>query len=398
VIDRSRRFSVAILGGGAGGIAAAISAARAGKKVVICERLGRLGKKILASGNGRCNLLNENLNESFYNPSARNLVKSIFAKFGKDDILKLFNSLGLKTYSEEGRIFPVTNQSSSVLKVLEMELKRLSVSIELNFEVALIKGDKGGFILMSKTGEISCDALIISSGGKSYPALGSDGSVYKMAASLGHKVIEVVPTAVALTVKDPLCHILQGQKIFASANAVIAGKTAAQAKGEVLFTKYGLSGTAILDVSREISVAINRLGSKGAVVTLDMVPFMSEAELSLELDRRIKAKFTPEEMTAGLLPNKFGTALEGLLKTKDVAAISKALKTREFHITGTRGWNEADFTAGGVDVSEVAPETLESRLKKKLYFAGEILDVDGCRGGYNLAWAWASGYVAGANA
>jgi hypothetical protein len=103
-------------------------------------------------------------------------------------------------------------------------------------------------------------------------------------------------------------------------------------------------------------------------------------------------------MTAGLLPNKFGTALEGLLKTKDVAAISKALKTREFHITGTRGWNEADFTAGGVDVSEVAPETLESRLKKKLYFAGEILDVDGCRGGYNLAWAWASGYVAGANA
>ena len=172
MIDSSRGTSIAVLGGGAAGIVAAISAKRAGSSVVICERLPRLGKKVLASGNGRCNLLNENLSGSFYNPASRELVRSIFAKFGKDDILNFFKSLGLETYSEEGRIFPVTNQSSSVLRVLEIELKKLSISVELNFEINSITAMKGAFILASKSGrKISCAALVIAGGGKSYPAL-----------------------------------------------------------------------------------------------------------------------------------------------------------------------------------------------------------------------------------
>jgi len=395
-IERGRGFAIAVLGGGAGGILAAISAKRAGKSVVICERGPRIGRKILASGNGRCNLLNEKLSDSFYNPSSRPLVKSVFSKFGKEAILDFFQNIGLHICSEEGRIFPITNQSSSVLNVLEIELRRLSIPVELNFEVTNVVETDSGFILTSKTGhKVSCGALIMASGGKSYPSLGSDGSSYRFAEQFGHRIVRPIPSAVPLTSKDPLCHILQGQKINASAKAVVGGKTLCEASGEVLFTKYGLSGPAILDISREVSIAINRIGKKDAVAVLDMVPFANEARLADEIANRIKAGSPSEELLMGILPNKFGPALEGLLKSKDAGTIAKRLKAREFKITGTRGWNEADFTAGGVETGEVKAGTLESQLKKGLYFAGEILDVDGCRGGYNLAWAWASGFVAG---
>ena len=399
MIDKAREFDVAVLGGGAAGIVAAISAKRSGRSVVICERMPRLGKKILASGNGRCNLLNESLSDSFYNSGARPLVKSVFSKFSKDDILNFFEGLGLRTYSEEGRIFPVSNQSSSVLKVLEIALRRLSIPVEVDFEVTNISDTKGFFILTSGSGrKISCKALVIASGGKSYPAFGSDGSAYRLAEQFGHKIVQPVPSAVPLVVKDPLCHALQGQKIFASAKAVIDGKAAGEVSGEVLFTKYGLSGTAILDISREVSIAVNRLGKKDVTVILDMTPFLDEVVLGSELTRRLKSGFSFEELTAGILPNKFGPVLASLVKTKDAAVLAKRLKSKEFSVTGTRGWNEADFTAGGVSCEGVNAGTLGSKSKKGLYFAGEILDVDGCRGGYNLAWAWASGFVAGLTA
>jgi hypothetical protein len=399
VIDKTREFDVAVIGGGAAGITAAISAGRAGKTAVICERLPRLGKKILASGNGRCNLLNEDLSDLFYNPQACSLVKSIFSEFGKDRILSFFAGLGLETYSEEGRIFPVTNQSSSVLKALEIELRRLSLPVELNFEVSSISRSKNGFRVTAKScRSIFCNALILAGGGKSYPALGSDGSCYKFAETLGHKVIRPVPSAVALVVKDPLCHILQGQKIAAYAKAVVDGKVSGEATGEALFTKYGLSGTAILDVSRDVSIAMNRLGRKSAGIILDMAPFMGETKLKAELEKRLKHGFACEELLTGILPNKFGPALAALLKTKDAALIAGSIKSRDFTVTGTKGWNEADFTAGGVDTSEIDPITLRSKKADHLYLAGEILDVDGGRGGYNLAWAWASGFVAGASA
>ncbi|MFA5143169.1 MAG: aminoacetone oxidase family FAD-binding enzyme [Candidatus Omnitrophota bacterium] len=390
---------VAVIGGGAAGLAAAISARRADKPVIICERMPRLGKKVLASGNGRCNLLNESLSEEFYNPAARPLVKSVFSRFGKAAILDFFNGLGLRTYSEAGRIFPVSNQSSSVLRVLEIELERLSIMTEFNFHAFDISDNGKGFLIADKSGrKISCRTVIIAGGGMTYPALGSDGSCYKIAERFGHTIVLPVPTAVALTAKDPLCHILQGQKIFAHAKGLVEGRVYVKAGGEVLFTKYGLSGTAILDVSREISIALNRLRTGRVSIILDMVPFMAGEALKTELGRRIKDGISSHDLIAGILPNKFGAALVKLLGMKDASSIAKNLKAREFIITGTRGWNEADFTAGGIDTAEVTAPGLESKLKKGLYFAGEILDVDGCRGGYNLAWAWASGYMAGAAA
>jgi len=391
-----RRFSTAIVGGGAAGIVAAISANRKGDSAVICDRMPVLGKKILASGNGRCNLLNENLDGSFYNESARDIVKSIFNKFGKASILDFFKKLGLETFSEDGRIFPRTNQSSSVLKVLEMELGRLSIPLELNFELVRISHSKDGFTLTSRHNSVlECEKLIMAGGGRSYPSLGSDGSCYKLSEGLGHKIIKPVPSAVPLVVKDRLCHLLQGQKMDAVVRVIIEGRPAGGSSGDILFTKYGLSGTAILDVSLEASIALNRQNKKDLSVSVDMVPFMDKETLLAEIRRRASLGWKREEFLAGILPNKFGTAIKDLLKKWDHETMANALKNWIFKVIETRGWNEADFTSGGVDVKDIKESTLESKLIKNLYFAGEILDVCGRRGGYNLAWAWASGYVAG---
>lgn len=378
-------FSTVVVGGGASGIVAAISAKRKGRSVVICERMGGLGKKILASGNGRCNLANTNFNESFYNQSAGELVKSVFSKFGKDRIDGFFKELGLETYSEGGRIFPITNQSTTVLKILEMELRRLSIPVELNFDVMSVSDSNGAFLISSRANKkLTGSAIILAGGGKSYPALGSDGNAYGLARHFGHSIVEPVPSAVPITVKDPLCHQLQGQKIFAKTKCVIGGEIACEADGDLLFTKYGLSGHAIIDLSESISIAINRDKKKDVFVEIDMVPFMTKEELKSELDKRKGKGLSQAETLVGILPNKFSLALEDLSN----------LKERRFKVTGTRGWNEAYVTAGGVDADEVNVN-LESKLKKGLYLAGEILDVNGRRGGYSLAWAWASGFVAG---
>ena len=187
----------------------------------------------------------------------------------------------------------------------------------------------------------------------------------------------------------------RGQKIQCVAKAVIGSKVKKETQGELLFTKYGLSGTAILDISEDISIAINRLGAKLVQVSIDMVPFISADELKEEIVRRTKKGFAEEDLMIGILPNKFSLVFRDLFKGASVEKIVNALKDKRFDIIGTKSWNEAEFSSGGVSVKDIKEGTLESRLKKGVYFAGEILDVNGERGGYNLAWAWASGFVAG---
>jgi hypothetical protein len=389
-------YQTVIIGGGAAGICAAISKARTGESVVICEKMPQLGKKILATGNGRCNLLNDNLSEVFYNAAARQLVKSVFSQFGKSEIIHFFKDLGLEIYSQDGRVFPITNQAASVLKVLEMELKRLSVPVEYDFYCSGLSFSKNNILVFSRGGKtINSRKLVITGGGKSYPVLGSDGSMYDIARQFGHTIIEPIPSAVPLVVKDYLCHFLQGQRISAATASIIDGKKSAVVKGELLFTKYGLSGTCILDISEEISIAVNRHHKKDVFVAVDMVPFMDREQLKKQLIKRQKAATSPDEILAGILPNKLSFALRDLFDKGDVDAVVAVLKERLFKVTGTKSWNEAEFTAGGIEVNEVNSATLESKLHKGVYFAGEVLDVDGRRGGYNLSWAWASGFVAG---
>ncbi|APV43537.1 hypothetical protein Dform_00174 [Dehalogenimonas formicexedens] len=390
------KFDLAIIGGGAAGIVAAISAATRGKSAVILEKTPSLGKKILATGNGRCNLLNDRLDSSHYNPASRGLVDSVFEKFGKFEMLGFFEKLGLSVFSQEGRIFPRTNQAASVLRVLELELRRLSVPLKFNFDCAGVVPTPGGFTVSSRSGDtVKCKNAILTGGGKTYPSFGSDGSVYEIARRFGHTIIEPVPAVVPLLVRDTLCHQLQGQKIFASARPVINGEVGPEVTGDLLFTKYGLSGTCILDVSEAISIALARQAKTQVFVAVDMVPFMSEEALKEELKRRWNQVPDTADILAGILPNKFGPALRPVFDSGIDAAVN-SLKHRLFRVSGTCGWNEAEFTAGGVSVDEINTGTLESKKQKGFFFAGEVLDVNGQRGGYNLAWAWASGWVAGA--
>ncbi len=390
------KIQTIIIGAGPAGITAAISAARKGETVLICEKLPQIGKKLLISGNGRCNLSNEFLSESFYKQSARELVKSVFSKFGKKEIAGFFDELGLKMYSKDNRIFPVTNQAASVLKALEMELARLKISLELQFEVAGIVDTKDGFTIISKDKrKLQCQKLIIACGGKSYPALGSDGSAYQLARQFGHKITEPVPVAVPVVVKSPLCHLLQGVRISALCKAIVSGKETSQAQGELLFTKYGLSGTAVFDISEDISIAINRYNNNNVFILIDLVPFMKKDELKEELSARLKKGISAQELLIGILPNKFGAALKDLVANKKIDDIINSLKELRLGVCGTRGWNEAEFTDGGISADGIKKGTLESNLKEGLYFAGEAIDTGGKRGGYHLAWAWASGFTAG---
>ncbi len=397
-----KRSDVAVVGGGAAGLAAAISAGRRGASVVICDRMPRLGKKILATGGGRCNLSNDDLSPAAYTATSRNLLTSVLGRFGGQDIRGFFKGLGLEMSTEEGRLFPVTNQASSVLGVLEEEVRRLGVAVELGFEAAEVRHDDGAFTVASVDGRrLEAAAVILAGGGRSYPALGSNGSAYRLAQGFGHTVVTPVPSAVPVLVKDRLCHHLQGVKTRARATAMVEGKPVGTAEGDVLFTQYGLSGTAVLDVSESLSVALNRNGFTSAGLVVDLVPFLSRNALAARFAKRLKEGRTVADLALGLLPDRFAGVLGGMAPA-DVrdpaaagAALAAALKDKRFTVYGTRGWNEAEFTSGGVDAREVDPRTLRSKRREGLYFAGEILDVQGKRGGYNLAWAWASGFVAG---
>jgi predicted Rossmann fold flavoprotein len=398
----AKRFDVAVVGGGAAGLAAAISAARRDAAVVVCDRMPRLGKKILATGGGRCNLSNEALSPAAFTSTGRNLVASVLDRFGKEDIRAFFRGLGLETYAEEGRVFPTTNQASSVLKVLEMEVRRLGIAVELGFEAVEVRNTGAGFSIVAGDGRrFEAGAVVLSGGGRSYPALGSNGSAYRLAQAFGHHVVPPVPSAVPILVKDRMCHLLQGLKTWAKATAYVEGKPAGSAEGEVLFAQYGLSGTAILDVSESLSVALNRDDLTSAAVVLDLVPFLARHALSARFLKRIRDGWPVEDLAAGILPDRFGAVIPGMLPQsardpgETAAALAAALKEKRFTVYGTRGWNEAEFTAGGLDAREIDPRTLGSKFRKGLYLAGEILDVQGPRGGYNLAWAWASGSVAG---
>ena len=389
-------YDIVIVGGGASGICSAISAARSGRSAAICEKMPLLGKKILATGNGRCNLFNDKLDESYYNPAARELVKSVFSTLGPNLIPDFFRGLGLKFYSQQGRVFPITNQAASVLKVLELELARLRVDVELSFECVGVVRSPGKIEVHSRGRQmIECEKLIIAGGGKTYPSFGSNGSLYEIARSLGHRLIEPVPCAVSLSSRDSLCQQLQGQRVTGRAWTQIGGRKGAEADGELLFTKYGLSGTCILDISAEVSIALNREHQRDVAVVVDLVPFMETGELAHELQKRISVGISPGEILVGILPNKMAAALKSIFLEGNFEKAAAQLKGREFVISGTRGWNEAEFTAGGLRTDEVDPTTLESKICPGLYLAGEILDVNGARGGYNLAWAWASGLLAG---
>lgn len=406
------KYEVIVVGAGAAGIIATIESAKRGNKTLIIERTREIGKKILVCGAGRCNLTNINVAPERYHGAGSGFTKSVIDQFGSIDILEYFDKLGVKTYVEnkgKGKVFPITDQALTITEVLKLELEKYEVDIVYECEVNKISKENDLFIINTNMVEdYTSHKLILSAGGKSYPALGSNGSGYDLAVQLGHKIITPVPSALPLLATDPICKKLQGVRLKASVKAVIAGEVVDEDVDDILFTAFGLSGSVIFNISRPISVRINREHLEDCEVIINFFPEYTKEKLKEEIQDRIK-RFPNRKLKnlyTGLLNEKIINALVSLSELDENMLINSLTKDKirkladlsyeyRVKIEGTKSWNEAEFTAGGVDSREVDRRTLESKIIKGLFFAGEILDVDGDVGGFNLTWAWSSGFVAG---
>lgn len=422
IVKSSMQTDLLIIGGGAAGIMAALSARQSYPeyKINIVDRTFALGRKILVCGAGRCNLTNVNLEhevEKRYYGAKPEFIKAVFSKFGYKEIVAFFNDLGVELYLERktkiGKLFPVTNQAQTVTALLEDELRRKKIEILLNTECFAVKKLDSGFEVMTRNKEgkqsvINTKKLIIAAGGKTYPALGSDGSGFRLADSLGHTVIEPVPSALPLESKNLLSQLLQGVRMDATVSSFIAGKKIKSATDEIMFTKYGFSGPAILNISREISIRINREHKHDSELEFNFLPELSRAAVTEMLEKRWAKRpdQTVEKSLFGLFPNKFPSAILKLaeiepnlqvanLVSQQKSKLTDLITSLRIEVQNTRGWNEAEFTAGGVDTSEINAATLESKIMKDLYWCGEVVNVDGDVGGFNLSWAWSSGNLAG---
>ena len=429
-------FDLVIIGGGAAGIMSAISAKRSNPELSVCiiDRTFALGRKILVCGAGRCNITNIHLNEevdSRYYGASKPFISSIFSQFGYIDIVHFFSELGVELYTERktdiGKVFPVTDQAKTITAVLENELKILDIKVFLNTEVTSIeKGElfniktraveltdrqkkEYGEIGDNTPKEFTSKYLILSAGGKTYPALGSNGSGYDLAMKFGHKIVEVVPSALPLVLSKNIFKGISGLKMDIEATSIIGGEEIKKSSDDVMFTDYGLSGPAILNISREISIELNRSNSnkRKCEVKLNFFPGKSIEEVKNILNDRWlrRPNLTLSKSLIGIFPNRiceflgtyigYGDEIVNDLSVTQKEKIFSVLTSLHVEVSETRSWNEAEFTAGGIDINDVKEQTLESKLIPGLYLAGEILDVDGDVGGFNLSWAWASGYVAG---
>ncbi|MCU0105487.1 NAD(P)/FAD-dependent oxidoreductase [Acholeplasma vituli] len=393
---------VIIIGGGASGLIAAIAAKRHGADVTIIERNIKLGKKILATGNGRCNFTNVDAEPIHYNNPT--FVKSVFEQFSPQDTLLFFKSLGITPKIEDlGKTYPLSEQASSITDVLIYEVKRLGIEVVYETVILSAHKDSKGFVLYDQKGEsFYCDRLIISTGGLALPQSGSDGTGYQIAKDLGHEITKLFPALVKLKLDSPYLKQLDGVK-FPGFVTLIHNQTPIQTEfGDILFTKYGISGPTILQLSRKA----NALLSNHESVFID-VKLVSELSVDQIYDRLLELKNLPVELALlGLINRKIVAVVLkeahlmadvriDQLKPNQIKLLANILSSMKFKVTGSKGYEEAQVTAGGVNCDEINPVTLESLKAKGLYFSGEVMDIDGLCGGYNLQWAWSSGYIAG---
>ena len=402
-----KRYDIAVVGGCASGIVAAISAKRKNPElnIVIIEKLPRIGKKILATGNGRCNLTNVNAVASDYCNS--DFVSDVLAKYPPQKVIGFFESMGLLTFADsEGRVYPRSNMASSVLDILRFELERLGVEIICDTPVSQIRKANGGFEI---NGNILCKKVVVSTGGKASPSQGSDGSGYALAKQLGHSVTELYPALVPLAVKENV-KTLKGVRARNVKLTLINGRPLAETFGELLFTENGISGIAAMELAAYAEKSLSAAKAK-TLTEIDFLPDMSEKELTdyLQKVKNIKGDTGLDMLFSGVLPKAIGTEVckaislykngktISRLSREELASAARKAKKFRLEITGTKGFANAQVTSGGVPVSEISSETMESAICRGLYFAGEIVDVDAGCGGFNLQWAFASGLLAGEN-
>ena len=412
---KNQQLQVIVVGGGASGMMAAIAAGRKGAAVTVLERNPRIGKKLLATGNGRCNFTNINTEAACYQGTNPRFVYGALVGFGMEETINFFEKLGIAyKVEEQGKVFPMSDQASSVLDVLMYELQELGVQIICDAYVQKIKkpkGAKGCFSVEIANGNVlAADKVILATGGKAMPTSGSDGNGYKLAEGLGHTVTPVFPGLVQLMLVGDFFAQIQGVKLVGTVELLRHGRTVAQDRGDLLFTNYGISGPPVLQISRKAGELLQR--GETPFVKINMMDNFSREELTKLLQTRFKNNpgKTVEFSLVGLLNKRLIRVIlkeagiselrapAGNLSVRECAQIASLLTDWRFKVRGTKGWQSAQVTAGGVDTVEINPKTMESKLVPGLYFTGEILDIDGQCGGYNLQWAWSSGYVAGRHA
>ncbi|MGJ0847600.1 NAD(P)/FAD-dependent oxidoreductase [Tissierella praeacuta] len=401
---------IIIIGGGAAGMMAALSVKRNGGDALILEKNDRVGKKLLATGNGRCNYTNKNLNINNYHGNNPKFAYSALSEFDVERTIEFFESLGITPAVEDnGKVFPLSFQASSMLDVLRYEIETQGIELITEAQVFEIK-KKNQFTVTLKDKRIfEGDRVIIATGGMALPSSGSDGNGYNLCKKLGHTITEIFPGLVQLKLESKFLRALDGVKFLGVAGIYIDNKLILEDSGDILFTSYGISGPPVLQLSRTALDYMNK--EKNVELRVSIIHTKTQEELLEYLVNRFK-----------LMPNKtIEIALIGLInkrliipllketninKNKNAASLSKdemrklseILTSWSFKVIGSQSWGNAQVTAGGVNTAEVDNKTMESKIVKGLYIVGELLDIDGDCGGFNLQWAWSSGYIAGLNA
>lgn len=405
-----RRKRIGIIGGGASGMVAAITAVREGAEVTLLEKNDRIGKKILVTGNGKCNLSNLDFSIEAYHSSNEKRVAHIFEEFNVNDTIRFFQAIGLFIKEKNGYLYPISEQAASVLDVLRYELHYNGVNVVTSSAVTDIKKkEKHGVQVFNvqccDTHTYEFDSIIIACGSKASPKNGSDGMGYTFAKQFGHTLIRPVPALVQLKCKEEFLKSVAGVRCDAAMTLVIDGNEVITERGELQLTEYGVSGIPIFQLSRFAAYGIAE--KKHVQLMIDFMPDISADDFVEMVTFRyvMHNDRTLEEFVTGILNKKLGMLfikIAGFKPTVSVASIPLEqmieifvyMKELWLSVTDTNSFMNAQICAGGINMNEVT-DTLESMLVPGLYFAGELLDVDGRCGGYNLQWAWSSGYVAG---
>jgi predicted Rossmann fold flavoprotein len=398
-------MTILVLGGGASGMMAALTAAESGKhRVMLVERQARVGRKLLATGNGRCNLTNLHAGPTRYHGQEAAFCEPALEKFDVQATLAFFASLGLITVAEpSGRVYPFSDQANSVVDVLRFALEQRGVEVHTSCEVTKLWKRRDGYLLKTTGGDFAGEKLIVAAGGAAGGKLGGTMDGYEILQSLGHHCTRLFPALVQLVTAETVTRALKGIRAQAQVRLLHRGEILAESRGEIQFTETGVSGPAIFEISRAASA-----GPSGTQIHLDLTPQMTWEQLSdlLLQKQALLPQHGSEDLLTGILHNRLGKILvreAGIPADLPMEQLSAhqlrclAALVKDFILTynGTQGMDSAQVTAGGITTAEFDPETLESRLAPGVYACGEVLDIDGDCGGFNLQWAWSSGRLAG---
>lgn len=403
------KTDVVVIGGGASGMMAAIVCARQNKSVTILEHNDKLGRKLSATGNGKCNYTNEIQSYHCYHLKDKKILDSIFSQFNKDDTIAFFKKLGIYPREKNGYYYPYSEQANSIVEALRSELVYQKVKIKLQEHILEIERQKETFKISTDSYSYYADKVILAAGGTAASVLGSDGSGYDLAKQLGHSITTIYPGLASLKAAKANFSSLAGIRIKAKATLIADSQVVSTEQGEIQFTSYGISGIPIFQFSRYAAIALDQ--QKKVSVALDLAAEFAYDDFACLLKDIIKEN--PHKTIKEILSGFFDIRLCHLfiercelnkkvkgteLSKQQLADLTGQVKNLVFEIKAVNSLEQAQVTVGGISWEEVYIETLESKKTSGLYFAGELLDVDGACGGYNLQWAWSTGFVAGYHA